>query len=217
MESVMERAAPNAPVGTVPDPLREINAPEFLEALLDGTPAASSAFRKLVETVHPHLVRFIGRRFRDPDLIQDVLQDVFLAAHRSLPRFEGKSKLTTWLYSLAHHKVCDRLAEKYRMGPAEPGFWGSGWEMESAAPLPDERLHQSRLVRWIEEASEGIPELYREPYRLRDVEGLSGEEAAAALGISQTLIRVRLHRARCLIVERIRKRHPSAFREGNPL
>jgi RNA polymerase sigma-70 factor (ECF subfamily) len=217
MEAVLERAAPAAVVGTAPDPMGEVNAPEFLEALLDGTPLASIAFRKLVETVHPHLVRYIGRHFRDPDLIQDVLQDVFMAAHRSLPRFEGKSKLTTWLYSLAYHKVCDRLAEKYRIGYPDTSALGPEWELESAAPLPDERLHRSRLVRWIEDASEGIPERYREAYRLRDVEGLSGEEAAAALGISTTLIRVRLHRARCLIVERIRKRHPAAFAEGNLL
>jgi RNA polymerase sigma-70 factor (ECF subfamily) len=222
MEAVMERAAsaakatPAAVFGTGPDPMGEVNAPEFLKALLGGPPTASQAFRRMVEAIHPHLARYVGRHFRDPDLIQDVLQEVFLAAHRSLPRFEGKSKLTTWLYSLAYHKVCDCFAEKYRMGRAESGPWGPEWEMESPAPLPDESLHQSRLIRWIEEAAEGIPKLYREPYRLRDVEGLNGDEAAAALGISPTLVRVRLHRARCLIVERIRKRYPAAFAEGNP-
>ena len=196
------------------DPMQEINSPVFLKALLSGPPAASKAFRKLVEGTHTQLSRFIGRWFRDPDLVQDVLQETYLAAHRALPRFEGKAKLTTWLYSVAHHKVCDRLSEKYRFGYAQTDLETQGWEPECADPTADEVLHRTRLVAWIRDAAEDIPDLYREAYRLRDLEGLSGEEAAEALGISTTLIRVRLHRARCMIVERLKKRFPAAFAEG---
>lgn len=192
------------------DPMQEVNAPVFLKALLGGAPAASKAFRKLVDATHPNLRRYIGRYFRDGEQVQDVLQETYLAVHRALPRFEGKSKLTTWVYSLAYHKICDRLSEKYKAG-FSPGGSEAGHEPESEDPLVDEVLHRARLVQWIKDAAENIPVLYREAYRLRDMEGMSGEEAAEALGISITLIRVRLHRARCMIVERLHKRHPAAF------
>ena len=196
------------------DPRVELNSAVFLRALLGGAPAGAKAFRKLVESLHPRLSSHVARYFRDPEAVQDVLQETFLAVHRALPRFEGKSKLTTWVYSLAYHKVCDRLAEKYRIGYPVTEGRDLAWELESPEPLVDETLHQARLVQWIRAAAEDIPALYREAYRLRDVEGLSGEEAAEALGISQTLIRVRLHRARCLIVARLRAKFPAAFSEG---
>jgi RNA polymerase sigma-70 factor, ECF subfamily len=196
------------------DPIQEINSPAFLKALLGGAPAAPRAFRALVKAMHPQLARFVGRWFRDQDQIQDVLQETFLAVHRALPRFEGKSKLTTWVYSLAHHKVCDKLSEKYRAGRGQAEDGDHAWDLESPDPGPDEALHQARLVEWIRAAAEILPPMYREAYRLRDLEGLSGDEAAAALAISPTLIRVRLHRARALIVERLQKTHPGLFAEG---
>ncbi len=195
------------------DPMQEINSQAFLKALLGGAPASTRAFRALVKTMHPLLTRYIGRWFRDQDHVQDVLQETFLAVHRALPRFEGKSKLTTWVYSLAHHKVCDRLSEKYRLGRGQNEDGDHAWDLESPDPLPDEALHQTRVVTWIRAAAAELPPLYGEAYRLRDLEGMSGEEAAEALGISPTLIRVRLHRARCMIVDRLQKKHPGLFGE----
>ena len=214
MQDVMDRKIEVKVAWKPTDAMQEVNAPVFLKALLGGAPAASRAFRTLVEATHPHLIRYIGRYFRDGEMVQDVLQETYLAVHRALPRFEGKSKLTTWVYSLAYHKICDRLSEKYRTGYAAGEFGSPGHEPESDDPLIDEVLHQARMVQWVKDAAEDIPVLYREAYRLRDLEGLSGEEAAEALGISTTLIRVRLHRARCMIVERLHERHPAAFAEG---
>ena len=212
----LERIIEVKEAGRPLDSKQEINSPPFLKALLGGAPAAERAFRRLVEVTHPQLTRYIGRYFRDSELVQDVLQETYLAVHRALPRFEGKSKLITWVYSLAYHKVCDLLAEKYKTGYPQTDLDNQVWEPESHDPLVDEVIHRARLVAWIREAAENIPEPYREAYRLRDLDGLSGEEAAESLGISNTLIRVRLHRARCLIVERLQKRFPAVFADGFP-
>ena len=195
------------------DPMHEINSQAFLRALLERDETAGRAFRTLVKILHPQLARYVGRWFRERDQVQDVLQETFLAVHRALPRFEGKSKLSTWVYSLAHHKVCDRLSEKYRPGQGKSEDGDHIWDLEASDPQPDDALHQTRMVAFIRAAAEDLPALYREAYRLRDLEGLSGEEAAEALGISATLIRVRLHRARCMIVDRLQKRHPGIFDE----
>jgi RNA polymerase sigma-70 factor (ECF subfamily) len=217
MQAVLERTETRIAVRVAEkplDPLVEINSAAFLRALRGGPPAASRAFRDLVRALHAPLTRFAGRWLRDPDQVQDVLQETFLAVHRGLAGFEGKSKLTTWVYSLAHHKVCDRLSEKYRPGRSPEQGTDREWDLESPELRPDEALHVGRLAARIREAAEGLPRLYREPYRLRDIEGLSGEEAAEALGVSPTLIRVRLHRARCLIVARLRESHPGLLEVG---
>jgi RNA polymerase sigma-70 factor (ECF subfamily) len=195
------------------NPAREINSPAFLKALRDGTPAAERAFRDLVLHMRAPLIRFIGRWFRETETAEEVLQETFLAVHRSLPRFEGKSRLTTWVYSLAQHKAMDRLSEKYRLGRGGENPCAQAWEAEATDPRPDEAAHQSLLIARIRAVAETIPGLYREAWRLRDVEGMSGEEAAEALGIAPTLVRVRLHRARCLIVARLRKERPGLFGE----
>jgi RNA polymerase sigma-70 factor (ECF subfamily) len=196
------------------NPAVEINSPAFLMALRGGPPAAERAFRDLTLHMRFPLIRFIGRWLRDTEAIEDVMQETFLAVHRSLPRFEGKSRLTTWVYSLAHHKVMDRLSEKYKPGYGVEQAPEQGWDVEAPDPWPDEKAHQTLLIKQVRAAADSIPDLYREAWHLRDVEGMSGEEAAEALGITPTLVRVRLHRARNLIVARLRRDRPGLF--GNP-
>jgi RNA polymerase sigma-70 factor, ECF subfamily len=195
------------------DPSLGINSPAFLKALRDGSPASKRAFRDLVLHMRAPLIRFIGRWFRETESIEDVFQETFLAVHLSLPRFEGKSRLTTWVYSLAQHKIMDRLSEKYRPGRGGAQVCAQTCEVEAPDLRPDEAAHQSLLIARIRSVAEALPELYREAWRLRDMEAMSGEEAAEALGITPTLVRVRLHRARCLIVDRLRKERPGLFGE----
>lgn len=197
--------------GKPQDPARGINSPAFLKALRNGPPAAERAFRDLILHMRAPLMRFIGRWIRDAEAVEDVLQETFLAVHRSLPRFEGKSRLTTWVYSLAHHKVMDRLSEKYKPGYGVEHSPDPGRDLEASDPRPDDSAHQTLLVREVRAAAQVIPDLYREAWHLRDVEGMSGEEAAEALGITPTLVRVRLHRARNLIVAKLRRDRPGLF------
>lgn len=194
------------------DPLHGINSPAFLKALRGGSPAAERAFRDLVLGLRAPLIRFISRWVRDDEAIEDLLQEVFLAVHLGLPRFEGGSRLTTWVHSVARHKVMDRLSEKYRPGRAVEEPCEEYWEVEAADPRPDDAAHASLLIARIRSVAASLPELYREAWRLRDVEGMTGEEAAEALGIAPALARVRLHRARGLIEARLRKECPGLFR-----
>jgi RNA polymerase sigma-70 factor (ECF subfamily) len=70
------------------------------------------------------------------------------------------------------------------------------------------------LIERVRAAAEAIPGIYREAWRMRDLEGLSGEEVAEALGITPTLVRVRLHRARSLILAQLRQESPALFVGG---
>jgi RNA polymerase sigma-70 factor, ECF subfamily len=194
--------------------LMEINSDEFLRALRSGAKVSQRTFRRLVQITHPKLTRFLGRYLRSQESIQEAIQETYLGVYRGLPRFQEKCRLSTWIYSLAYRKACDCLAQKYRHQALETEMntSESEWdEMGSQELAPDEVLHQGRLVTEILTAAKVLPKIYLDVYQLRDLDGLSGEEAAEILGISETLIRVRLHRARALIVDRIRQKLPSLF------
>jgi RNA polymerase sigma-70 factor, ECF subfamily len=215
MQSLKEMVVVNIDMriaGKPLDPLQEINSSYFLKALRGGAPATERAFRYLVRHMQAPLARYLGRWLREPEAIQDVLQETLLAVHLGLPRFEGKCRLTTWVYSLAYHKAMNRLAEYYQptgRNVAED----LGMHLEDAEPRPDEAAHKGLLIARLQVVAERIPKRYREVWRLRDLEGMSGEAAAKALAITPALVRVHLHRARGLIIARLHKEQPGLIRE----
>lgn len=185
------------------DPFHDINSPAFLENLRPGRPQCEKAFRFLFQRTQARLTAHIRRSLADAGAVQDVLQETYMAAYRGLPSFEGRCKLSTWLFSLAYHKVCDRLSEKYRAHGAEDLRHGDLEVLESKDPWPDAALIEAELVRLIETIAHSLAPKYREVHKLRDFEGLSGGESARALGISESLVRLRLHRARGMIGKRM--------------
>jgi len=195
------------------DPFREINTSTFLEELRLGNAGCRKAFSRLFRQINPHLTSYVGRYFPQTDTAQDVLQEVYLAVHRGLPRFEARSRLSTWIFSLAYHKVCDELAEKYHEKDRNQIQSDRVPEVESNDLPPDEAIIQSERVRMIVDASARLSGKYRDVHILRDFEGMTGEETARVLGIPKALVRVRLHRARCMIVDGIRRRFPLSFKE----
>ncbi len=193
----------------------ELNAPSFLVALLQSGTGQQRAFRRLVELSHGPLLYYVRKFISSMEEAQEVLQEIYLAVHKSLPRFEGKSKLTTWIYGMAHNKICDKLSDRYRqheeyldgLQPMSESEIVAGdlvrsseWDLS-----PDQVLIQNDLREKIKDAVESLPPQAKEIYHLRDVEGLSGEDVAQILGLSLAAVRVRLHRARNLIVEMVQK------------
>jgi RNA polymerase sigma-70 factor, ECF subfamily len=195
----------------------EVNEPEFLARLLAKDTEAGKAFSSLVRSTHDLLLGFIRRHLSSADDCQEVLQEVYLAVHKGLPGFTGKSKLTTWMYSLTHHKICDRFSEKDRkhieltdaiqekLATAE-GELGLGDSVSSWDAAPDIVLARNAVEGLIGKAIASLPVNARQVYQLRDIEGLSGEEAAEILGITPENVRVQLHRVRRQIVEWVQEK-----------
>ena len=156
-----------------------------------------SAFAQLV-TEHSARVYGALRRFGlDPPEADEVAQEVFLRAWRGLPRFEERSRFSTWIYRIAFNEAQRRLARRPAAAFSRPGDEGT------IAALPDPigagpqaRILHREFEQMLEQALAELPSDLRAAVVLRDLEGLSTEEAAAVAGVRQAAFKSRLHRGR---------------------
>jgi RNA polymerase sigma-70 factor (ECF subfamily) len=125
---------------------------------------------------------------------REVLQETLIAAFRHLPTFRGDASLSTWLYQVAR-SFC--IKERRGQRPTE-SLSQPGGERVVASPSasPDSRAHAHEIGAALASAIGALPPDYREAIVLRDVEGLSAEEAAAIAGVEVSALKSRLHRAR---------------------
>ncbi|MHB8690012.1 MAG: sigma-70 family RNA polymerase sigma factor [Solirubrobacteraceae bacterium] len=156
------------------------------------------AFAQLV-TEHSARVYGALRRFGlDAQEADEVAQEVFLRAWRGLARFEERSQFSTWLYRIAFNEAQRRLARR----PPPTAFSRPGDE-DAIAALPDAigagpqaRTLDREFAHMLEQALAQVPADLRAAVVLRDLEGLSTEEAAAVAGVRQAAFKSRLHRGR---------------------
>jgi RNA polymerase sigma-70 factor (ECF subfamily) len=156
------------------------------------------AFAQLV-AAHADRVYGALRRFGlDPSEAEEVAQEVFLRAWRGLAGFQERAQLSTWLYRIAFNEAQRRLS---RRGPptADPDPDGAD-PVEVIPESPQLGPEASALDREFEEVLERalaqLPAEWRAAVVLRDIEGLSTEEAAAVAGVRQLAFKSRLHRGR---------------------
>ncbi len=157
------------------------------------------AFSRLVEAYAPRLYRLLTKMLRHPQEAEDALQETFVKAYRALPEFDGRSRLSTWLYRIAVNEALMVLRRKEldtisveALGGQEEG----AYELVDWCCLPEDELLSAEARQVLEEAVARLPTSLRAVFLLRDVEGLSTRETAEALGISEGAVKVRLSRAR---------------------
>lgn len=142
---------------------------------------------------------------------EDVMQETFLSAFRSLSEFRGETKLKNWLFTIAAN-ACRRKRRKRKGEPEkelslESFMPREGSEIKYEIPDfskdPGEELLRSELRGVIESAVQSLPGKYRLVFLLRDIEGFSSKETGCILGISAKAVKTRLHRARLGLREEI--------------
>ena len=175
-------------------------SPEVLERLRRGDPRA---FETLVATYQQRVfgvaLRMLGSRAE----AEEVAQEAFLRAHRGLAEFRRDARLSTWLYSIASRLCLTRLAS------AERRYGRAGEEtllrLRSGDADPASALEQGELEAALQRAIAELPEDRRLVVILRDLEGLTYEEIAAALELPIGTVRSRLHRARMDLKEKMER------------
>lgn len=166
------------------------------------------AFEALVVRYQGRVYRLACRLTSETDA-PDVLQDTFLQVYRHLATFRGDAQFGTWLYRIATNAALMLRRARARR-PAEPldrflphfdecgVFADTPAELQVAAHA-EELLDRQLLVEKAREVIARLPELYRDPFVLRDLEELSTAEVAQVLGIEPAAVRQRVHRARLML------------------
>lgn len=150
-----------------------------------------AAVEELLARYEPSIYRFGLRMCGHEDAAREVLQETLLAAFRYLPGFRGDAALSTWLYQIARS-----FCIKARRGQHPTHSIDDAAELVDPAPRPDAHVHAREIGEALSRAIAILPPDQREVLVLRDVEGLSAEQAAAVVGVEVGALKSRLHRAR---------------------
>ncbi|MEP6859372.1 MAG: sigma-70 family RNA polymerase sigma factor [Deltaproteobacteria bacterium] len=151
------------------------------------------ALDELLERYEPQIYRFGLRMCGDEESAREVLQETLLAAFRHLPGFRGDAALSTWLYQIAR-SFC--IKERRGQHPTRSLDDAGAPELVDPTPQPDARMHAREIGEALSRVIAALPAEQREVLVLRDVEGLSAEQAADVIGIEVGALKSRLHRAR---------------------
>lgn len=157
----------------------------------------SDAFGQLVERYATVIVNLAYRMMGDRAEAEDLAQETFVAAFKSLPKFRAESKFSTWLYRIAANKCKDWLRAK------RPGQGVYDVDVEDVLDgrvveerTPERLLSQQQVAAQLDRAIQRLPPLYREAFVLKHVEGLSYEEMQEILGVNTDTLKMRVYKGR---------------------
>ncbi|MED1725403.1 RNA polymerase sigma factor [Brevibacillus parabrevis] len=152
-------------------------------------------FLRYSDDIYKFLVYYTGNKD-----VEDLVQDVFLKALRSLESFEGRSQPKTWLLTIARHTAID-FARKNRLRNWLPDKWLAG--VQSEEKTPEEILHLHAEQQALYQAVRKMKSAYREVLILRGIKGLSPKETAEILDWSENKVNVTMHRAMKAVKEHL--------------
>ena len=168
-----------------------------------------AAFEELVKRYDRNVFRIAQHITQNREDAEDVVQDAFLKAYTNLGQFQGQSKFYTWLVRIAVNEALMRLRRRRpeRMVSLDEDVKTEDdsvpREVADWSPNPEQLYSQSELHEILTKTIQGLPPSFRTVFVLRDVEGLSTEEAAEALDLSIPAVKSRLLRARLQLRERL--------------
>jgi len=169
------------------------------------------AFEQLVKRYDRNVFRIAQHITQNREDAEDVVQDAFLKAFQNLGQFQGQSKFYTWLVRIAVNEALMRLRRRRpeRMVSIDEDVQTEDdsipREIADWCPNPEQLYNQGELKEILQKTIQGLPESFRTVFIMRDVEGLSTEETADALGLSVPAVKSRLLRARLQLRERLTK------------
>lgn len=193
--------------------------------LIDGLKSGSErSFEELVRTHGGAMLAVARRILRNDEDAQDALQDAFLQVHRAIGTFRGESSLATWLHRIARNSALLRIRRASRrpeisLEPLLPVYDETGHRVGEVAHLPaapDAVLEQREVRDGVRACVERLPLRYRAVIVLRDLQEKSTLEAAEVLGVSESVVKVRLHRARRALATLISREVPELAGAAQP-
>jgi RNA polymerase sigma-70 factor (ECF subfamily) len=186
------------------------------------------AVMELVVTYKPKVYQLAFRYLRNKEDAEEVSQDVLMKVINKIAAFRGDSALSSWIYRITFNTAMSRLrnGRAQRAGEAKERLDGSEetasdrgetpHDVADWSALADEHVMRVELRESLVKAVRDLPAIYRAPVILRDIQGLTTEEASAMLQVKDQTLKSRLHRGRVILRQRL-----AAFAGGlslhNPL
>ena len=203
------------------EPLTAAAAREQLsdeEVVLRVVAGDAALFEILMRRHNQRIYRAVRAILRDDDDAEDVMQQAYLNAFQHLGQFAGDSQFATWLTRIAVNEALARRRKRAR-------FVGEGEDevtislVESTVPDPERQAAGAQLRELMEREIAALPDSFRAVVMMREVEEMSTAETAACLGISEDLVKTRLHRGRTMLRDNLYRRAgvtlDSVFTFGN--
>ena len=182
----------------------------LVERLREGD---ATAMPELQTTYGARIYGLAFRYMKNREDAEEVTQDVLLRVFRKIDAFRGDAALSSWLYRITFNTAMSRLRTLKHRRPAEVPHEmvsridladpGTQREVADWSDLADDRLMRSEMRSRLASALSALPDIYRAAVLLRDVQGLSTEEASGLLGVKPQTLKSRLHRGRLILREQL--------------
>jgi RNA polymerase sigma-70 factor (ECF subfamily) len=184
---------------------KDMQAESFsLEALRAGDRAE---YARMVDTYYGIIYRLAFRMLNNPQDAEDILQETFLKAYKHMKGFDGRAKISTWLYRIATNEALMFLRRKHphMVSIEEPTETETGetepLQIVDWCCIPEDELLSTEARGHLDEAVNRLPYSLKIVFILREIEGLSTRETADVLELSETAVKTRLSRARLRLRE----------------
>lgn len=162
------------------------------------------AFETLVERHSQKVYRTLAALLGNPDEAKDAMQDTFLKAFQSLRRFERRAKFSTWLLSIAGNTGLQRIRDRKNLESLDESSDSNEFrpqQIRAWGDNPEQMYSKAQRRALVEQAIGRLPAKYRAVLVLRDVQQVSTDDAAAALGLGIPALKARLLRGRLMLRE----------------
>jgi len=187
--------------------MRDPRQDELLERLKRGD---EEAMVELAQTYSSKIYQLAFRYLRNKEDAEEVTQDVLFKVYRKVGAFRGDAALSSWIYRITFNAAMSRLrTARYQRSQDEERQTSTVDGETTAAParaevadwssMADEQVLRSQLRRRVFRAILALPAIYRAPVMLRDIQGMSTEEASAMLRVKDQTLKSRLHRGRLIL------------------
>ncbi len=172
----------------------------------------TTAVADLASTYGPRIHQLAFRYLKNWEDAEEVTQDVLMKVHRKIDAFRGDAALSSWIYRITFNTAMSRLRNGRFSRPhevAQPDVVSSeGIERTAQEPkdwtsLADDQVMRGEMRRRLVQALTHLPTVYRVPVLLRDIQGLSTEEASVILKVKPQTLKSRLHRGRLILREHL--------------
>jgi RNA polymerase sigma-70 factor (ECF subfamily) len=196
-------------IESTPTPILPTADQQLLARLQSGD---ERALADLAEAYSSKIYQLAFRYLRNKEDAEEITQDVLFKVYRKVGAFRGDAQLSSWIYRITFNAAMSRLrTARYQRAQAEDRRAAAAVEEDgSTAPsrtpdvadwsdLADERVLRTQLRQRVFRAILALPAIYRAPVMLRDIQGMSTEEASAVLKVKDQTLKSRLHRGRLIL------------------